>query len=681
MRKLFCSALFVSCTLLAQTAQYPTALATTSDLLIAKNRAQTVTTASFNATTLTIPVQLGTVFTAPTDVTIDNEIIKICTVATSSLTACVGGRGFDNSTAASHTNATQVLGNINAWYHNAMAAEIIALESYLGINCALCGGGGGGNVNWETNSVSTATGTGTANFVAGNGITLTGTNPASTYRLSIDANTAILQSRELAQSGVSTRCVSSTGTDSYACVLTPTLTTYTANGTCLTLYPDTANTGAASLNVDLLGIRPILTKSGATPTTGDIPAFYPTQVCMDATASNFILLNATGSGSVTSIDLTGTANQITVDGASPITTSGLWNLHFPTAGVTLPGVTNLAAGSSAAPSLQWPHTGGGKLGFYKFDNLTLSFPDMSLRFEDTGTPTRYLQIQAQNIDIPQTIASAADITWYNAAGPGSGNVVALLSDTNLLFGPFTGGALNTGIVRDDTDSGILRIARADKTLQTLRFATQSPGDNTTKGATTAFVTAAVTGTPCTTCVTSAASLTANNLIIGAGSQAAAALGTLGTTTTVLHGNAGGAPTFGQVNLATDVTGTLPTSAQAASGLVRTCEIVIGDPSSTSVALANDNDTPAVCVNATGATMTITAVACYADAGSPTVTPIITGGGGTTILTGALTCGNGAYTSGTLNGTPTQTNGQTIDGNITSAGGTAKYIVIRIVRTL
>jgi hypothetical protein len=62
---------------------------------------------------------------------------------------------------------------------------------------------------------------------------------------------------------------------------------------------------------------------------------------------------------------------------------------------------------------------------------------------------------------------------------------------------------------------------------------------------------------CPTCTTSAAALTLNQLILGAGLQAEAALGSLGTTTTVLHGNAGGAPSFSAVNLATDVTGSLP----------------------------------------------------------------------------------------------------------------------------
>jgi len=120
---------------------------------------------------------------------------------------------------------------------------------------------------------------------------------------------------------------------------------------------------------------------------------------------------------------------------------------------------------------------------------------------------------------------------------------------------------------------------------------------------------------------------------------------------------------------------------AAAQLIRVCEIVVGDPGADSPALADDNDTVAVCGNKYGVTLTITAVECRAVTGAPTVTPIITGSGATSILTGALTCGTGSFTSGTLNGTPVQGANSSIDGNITTAGGTAKQIVIRITRTL
>lgn len=59
-------------------------------------------------------------------------------------------------------------------------------------------------------------------------------------------------------------------------------------------------------------------------------------------------------------------------------------------------------------------------------------------------------------------------------------------------------------------------------------------------------------------IASSAALTASAILLGGGAGATpTVLGSLGTTTTVLHGNAAGAPTFGAVNLAADVTGNLP----------------------------------------------------------------------------------------------------------------------------
>jgi hypothetical protein len=149
----------------------------------------------------------------------------------------------------------------------------------------------------------------------------------------------------------------------------------------------------------------------------------------------------------------------------------------------------------------------------------------------------------------------------------------------------------------------------------------------------------------------------------------------------------GSTSIGDTNLTGDVT----TSGGVATTLAtkyktRVCEVVIGDPGSASSALADDNDSPVNCANVTGADVTITAVACWANAGSPTVTPILTGGTSTSIVSGAITCGTASWAAGTISGTPTihsfSANGATcsstpctLDANITTAGGTAKYIVM------
>jgi hypothetical protein len=58
-------------------------------------------------------------------------------------------------------------------------------------------------------------------------------------------------------------------------------------------------------------------------------------------------------------------------------------------------------------------------------------------------------------------------------------------------------------------------------------------------------------------VTNTGTLTANAVVVGNGTTDVKVLASLGTTTTVLHGNAVGLPTFGAVSLTADVSGTLP----------------------------------------------------------------------------------------------------------------------------
>lgn len=62
----------------------------------------------------------------------------------------------------------------------------------------------------------------------------------------------------------------------------------------------------------------------------------------------------------------------------------------------------------------------------------------------------------------------------------------------------------------------------------------------------------------TSLLSASALLAANQLVVGGGAGTApATIGGIGTTTTLLHGNASGLPSFGPVALATDVSGNLP----------------------------------------------------------------------------------------------------------------------------
>lgn len=90
---------------------------------------------------------------------------------------------------------------------------------------------------------------------------------------------------------------------------------------------------------------------------------------------------------------------------------------------------------------------------------------------------------------------------------------------------------------------------------TLAFTLPNASGTAQVSASTPLVASATTGNlTCPTCTKNGAAATANQLLVGGGGQDIVALGTLGTTTTVLHGNAAGAPTFAAVNLATETTG-------------------------------------------------------------------------------------------------------------------------------
>jgi hypothetical protein len=121
-------------------------------------------------------------------------------------------------------------------------------------------------------------------------------------------------------------------------------------------------------------------------------------------------------------------------------------------------------------------------------------------------------------------------------------------------------------------------------------------------------------------ISSSAALTANALIVGGGAGAAPApLASLGTATTVLHGNASGAPTFGAVSLSADVSGTLPV---ANGGTGQTSytdgQLLIGN--STGNTLTKATLTAGTNVTITNGNGTITIAASGGGGGSPGGSP-------------------------------------------------------------
>lgn len=120
------------------TAKFPGSVPTAAQVGVARNRAETTLTSGINATATSIPVASSSNFAAGSFVTIDNEIMAVCSVPDGThlnvgVSACpnVDGRGTDTTNgggaAASHLASAKVQARIVAWNQNQLAAEVIAL--------------------------------------------------------------------------------------------------------------------------------------------------------------------------------------------------------------------------------------------------------------------------------------------------------------------------------------------------------------------------------------------------------------------------------------------------------------------------------------------------------------------------------------------------------------------------
>lgn len=168
-------------------------------------------------------------------------------------------------------------------------------------------------------------------------------------------------------------------------------------------------------------------------------------------------------------------------------------------------------------------------------------------------------------------ALTGDVT---ASGTGSVPATAVGLNGTLLSG------LGTGILKNTTATGVPSIAAAGD------FPTLNQNTTGSAASLSALLAVASGGTylasgtsggilgyTATGVLASSVLLTTHAIVLGAGAGATpTVLASLGTSTTVLHGAAAGAPTFGAVALTTDVSGTLPI---ANGGLANTADAIIG----------------------------------------------------------------------------------------------------------
>lgn len=155
--------------------------------------------------------------------------------------------------------------------------------------------GGGGNGSMTVQSDGSVVGNrSTLNIVPGFGLINVVSDNGNAIVLQQTVDTAVMQSKAAAQSGVSHTCFSGSGSViSYTCSMTPALTDYTA-GMVVHWKPDVSGVGGnVTLDIDTLGSRPVKLADGVTnPAAGELAANRLYAIWYDG--SNFRLMTAAG---------------------------------------------------------------------------------------------------------------------------------------------------------------------------------------------------------------------------------------------------------------------------------------------------------------------------------------------------------------------------------------------------
>jgi len=264
------------------TAAFPTTVAVDQNLLAAKRLSESTLNGSINASTTTVVVSDGTQFLNWQIIRIDSEEMLIQSVSSNTLTIVSGGRGYNGTTAASHTTGAAVRGIITSWHHNQLAAEVKAIETRLRNVTGQCVDAGstddyacspappftsyatGMIVNFKAATANT--GAATVNFnsigagaikkVAGGVTTALDTNDIRAGQwvtvvydgTNFQMISALGNAGSSGGSGVSSCVPTSASGTTYTCTASPAIGSLTT-GLVIAFKPDVGSSGSATLNV------------------------------------------------------------------------------------------------------------------------------------------------------------------------------------------------------------------------------------------------------------------------------------------------------------------------------------------------------------------------------------------------------------------------------------------------
>jgi len=165
------------------TSNYPTSLDTVVELIQAANNAQTTLNGALTANATTVAVISTALFANTGCFAVDNELISYTGKTATSFTGCV--RGFDGTTAATHSSGATVSDVVTTRHHEVVVDAILAIQERLGAGTVLPLAKGGTGVAltdpnadrilfWDDSAGAMAF------LTAGTGLTITGTTIETT---------------------------------------------------------------------------------------------------------------------------------------------------------------------------------------------------------------------------------------------------------------------------------------------------------------------------------------------------------------------------------------------------------------------------------------------------------------------------------------------------------------------
>lgn len=403
--------------------------------------------------------------------------------------------------------------------------------------------------------------------------------------------------------------------------------------------------------------------------TGDLILAAGTGITITPSGGNILTIDATGggTGTVTSVGYSVPASSIFGSTGSPVTVSGTLGLTVTGTSGGIPYFdTTSTLNSSAALTANGIVLGGGA-GAAPVVLGSLGTTTTLLHGNAAGAPT-FGAVVTNDISASAVtnakLANMADQTIKGnvsggAAAPSDLTATQATSILNAFVGdsgaggtkglvpaPASGDAAANKFLKADgtwatTPSGSGTVSSVGLSVPAASILSVSGSPVTTSGTLGLLTTGTSGGIPyfsSTSQLSSSALLIANAIILGGGAATTpVSLGSLGTTTTVLHGNAAGAPTFGAVSLTADVSGTLPIGSggtgqttkapafDALSPMSASGDIIYGGTSGTGTRLPKGSDTQVLTLVSglpawSSSSSTMTSWASYTLTVGATVTP-------------------------------------------------------------